>query len=157
MRETIPRSDETFLVLSGHEAEFATEADKDVSYFNKVKNGVEADRFAQFRALFRVGCRTTAPVEIWLNDLQGIFARSRRTPAPVAELSDKLLEKIPSDSDLLQEILTALQDKKLDKSECHLILAKLEKNKAIIKQIEELVQTELGELDAECQRKLRAI
>ncbi|HRJ90069.1 MAG TPA: hypothetical protein PLX39_15435 [Pyrinomonadaceae bacterium] len=144
-REAYQRSDETFKVLSGHEAEFAREADKDVSYFNKVKNGVEKDPFAHFRAMFRVACRTTADVQIWLRELDSIFERSR-PQANAQDISARLLDKIQSDSETMSVLVEALSDRHLDASECHEILARLERNKQIAESIEMGIKRRLGDL-----------
>ena len=154
-RQTYPRSDETFKVLAGHEAEFAREADKDASYFNKLKNDVEPDPYSRFRALFRTGCRTSAPVEVWLHDLQAIFVRSRKLQLVSSELTSTLLQKIQSDSDTLKECLAAIQDGNVDKSECHAILAKLATNEEISNSIKQTVLDRLGELTEGEDRRLR--
>jgi hypothetical protein len=156
-RETYPRSDETFKVLSDHEAEFAREGDKDISYFNKLKNGSEPDRYAPFRALFRIGCRTSAPVDIWLNDLSAIYVRSRRLHLPASDLSGKILEKIHSDAEALSEILKALSDKVLSKEECHLVLAKLAANEETNNEIKNAVLARLGEISESEEKKLRVV
>jgi hypothetical protein len=156
-RENYPLSDETFKVLSGHIQEFAAEADKDVSYFNKIKNGVEKDPYSHFRALFRIGCRTGAPVDIWLQDLQGIYVRSRRLHVPLSELSEKILEKVETDSDALHEILAAIKDRQLTKAERHSILAKLARNKETNDAIEQIVLANLGEISETEERRLKAV
>ncbi|HEY8562827.1 MAG TPA: hypothetical protein VIL74_20785 [Pyrinomonadaceae bacterium] len=156
-RETYPRSDETFKVLSGNEADFAREGDKDGSHFNRIKNGDYQDPYSLFRALFRIGCRTNAPVEIWLNDLTAIYVRSRRLHLPASDLSGKILEKIHSDAEALSEILKALSDKVVTKEECHLVLAKLAANEETNNQIKAAVLHRLGELGDAEEKKLRAV
>lgn len=155
MRQTYRRSDETFKVLVDHLGEFAAESDKDVSYFNKLKNDNEPDPFAKFLALFRIGCRTTAPVMIWLNRLNAEYVRSRRLHVAPGELSTAILQKVESDSDTLKELFKSVQDGKLDKSECQAILAQIEKNTQIAGLIEHTVLARLGELGETEERKLK--
>lgn len=146
-RERHTLSDETYKVLNGYEAEFAAEADKDVSYFNKIKNGHEPDRFAQFYPLFKVGCRTHAPVEIWLNLFNSYYVHTRRLFLPLTDLSGKVLEKIDGDGETLKAIFDSTKDDHLDKAECHRILATLSINNRTNQQIEEIVLAQLGKLD----------
>jgi hypothetical protein len=155
MRQTYRRSDETFKVLADHLGEFAAESDKDVSYFNKLKNDNEPDPFARFLALFRIGCRTTAPVNIWLNRLNAEYVRSRRLHVAPGELSTAILQKVESDSATLRELFSSIQDGKLDKAECQAILAQIEKNTQIAGQIEHAVLARLGELENRDERGLR--
>lgn len=147
-RKTYGLSDETFKVLSGHESEIAREMNCDPSYIFKIKSGAETDHYPRFREIFRSASYTnTAPVEIWLNELSGIYIRSRGINSNTAELSVKILEKIESDSKSLKAIVKGLRDGKLDKSECHEILSKLAKNKATNTEIEELIRAYLGGLE----------
>lgn len=146
-RKTYKRSDETFRVLSGNEADIAREAEWDVSYVNKLKNGAEPDRYPPFRELFRFSANTgTAPVEIWLNDLKSIYIRSRSLTICPSELSAKLLEKIDHDSKSLSALVEALKDGRLDESECHEILSKIAKNQETNSQIRQIALSRLGEL-----------
>jgi hypothetical protein len=156
-RQTYSRSDETFKVLSGHEGEFAREMEKDVSYFNKIKNENEPDPYPRFRAIFRAGCQTSAPVEIWLNDMTGIYIRSRRLNASASELSRIVLEKIDGDGETLKEIFDSTKDNHLDKEECHRILAKLARNEKTNEQIRAAVLARLGEISETEDKKLRMV
>ena len=146
-RKIYTRSDETFKVLAGHESEIAKEMECDVSYINKVKNDREPDRYPPFREIFRAGCNTrTAPVEIWLNDLTGIYVRSRSIGICSSELSTKLLEKITDDAQALSALVESLKDGVLDERECHEVLAKLAKNTQTNDRIKTLILARLGEL-----------
>lgn len=145
-RKIYPRTDETFKVLSEYESQIAREMECDVSYVNKIKNGVEQDRFPQFREIFRAACNAHAPAAIWLNDLIAIFVKSRKGNASVAHLSGKLLEKIQTDADAMTCIVKSLQDNCLDESECHEILSKLAAKEATTDAIKEIVLLRLATL-----------
>ena len=139
-------TDETFQVLSKHEAAIAREMECDPSYVYKIKNGDEPDRFPPFRELFRAAANAGAPANIWLNDLTAIYIKSRMTTASAVEISLELAEKISADAASAGEILNSLADGKIDKAECHRILAALEKVEQSNQKIKQIVLRRLGEL-----------
>lgn len=145
-RKTYQLTDETFQVLSGNEAKIAREMECDPSYINKIKNGVELDRFAAFRALFRAACYAAAPTNIWLNDLTAIYMKSRIANISSVEISLGLIEKINADAASAGEILKAIEDGVLDKSECHRVLAAMETVETSNAKIKQIVLKRLGEL-----------
>lgn len=145
-RKTYQRTDETFKVLSDHESAIAREMEVDLSYINKIKNGVETDRFPQFREIFRAACYAGAPAEIWLNSLNSIYVKSRATHLCPSELSAKMLEKISDDAKALTTLASSLSDGKIEEHECHAILGAMAKNEATNSRIKTLVQLRLGEI-----------
>lgn len=138
-RKVYPRTDETFKVLSEFESAIAREMECDPSYINKIKNGVEPDRFPQFREIFRAAAMAGAPVELWLNDLMAIYVKSRKSSVCITQLSGKLLEKIATDGDAMTALVKSLQDNHLDEAECHEILSKLAKKETTTTAIKEIV------------------
>ena len=144
-RRIYRRTDETFKVLVDHVAPVAREMECDYSHINRIKNDEYPDPYAPFRELFRRAAAANAPAEIWLNDLMAILLRSKKGQINVSELSGNVLRKLQSDSETLQEILQATSDNHLDKSECHLILKKLDTNETINTQIKEIVLHRLAE------------
>lgn len=148
-RKIYPRTDETFKVLSDFESRIAREMECDPSYINKVKNGVEQDRFPQFREIFRAACNAHAPVEFWLNDLMAIYTRSRKADVCVSQLSGKLLEKIETDADAAATLVKSLRDNHLTEAECHEILAKMTAKEATTAAIKEIVLNRLAAIKEE--------
>lgn len=145
-RKIYPRTDETFKVLSGFESAIAREMECDPSYINKVKNGVEQDRYPQFREIFRAACNVQAPTELWLHDLTAIWVKSRIPGFKDSELSAKLLEKIKTDSEETAAMVDAIADGTLDKAECYRVLSQLEKSESVKKRLKEIILHRLGEI-----------
>lgn len=138
-------SDETFRVISGNESAMAKEMECDVSHFHHVKGSNEPDRYPRFREWFRAGAYAGAPVEFWLNDLKAILAKAQSRNAASKQLSDTIVEKIQTNSDSTAELVNAISDGKLSKSECYNILEKLAKSEEVEKQLRNIVLLRLAE------------
>lgn len=145
-RKNYRLSDETFLVLSGNEANIAREFDCDPSYIYAIKNGDAPDRFAQFLPFFRAIAYAGAKAEIFLNVLNGILINARPL-RNCKEFSSQIIEKIRTDAECTEQMITAIADGNLDKSECHNLLSVIAKTKRLLEKLERILHKRLGELD----------
>ena len=149
------RSDETYEVLRNHVGAVAKEYPSDSSYIYAIKNGDSNDPYPHFRHLFLAAARACAPVQIWLRDLNAIVARARCSDETnEIDLVERLSDKIESDATSTSELLSAIGDRVLDRSECHRILATLEISRDIENGIARLVERRLAELN---ERNLQAV
>lgn len=139
------RSDETYDVLRGYEGMIAKEHDCDDSHIYAIKNGVSPDPYPRFRHLFRASARAGAPVGIWLHDLNSIALSAQPLKASPECLTETLLDKIRRNSDATVAVTAALEDKQLDKRECHSILATLAVEAENNRKLERIVQRQLAE------------
>ena len=140
------RSDETYDVLRGDEQRISKEYPCDDSYIYAIKNAVSPDPYPHFRHLFRAAARAGAPAQRWLDELSGILMAAQ--PDCISEcLTETLLDKIRRNSDATVAITAALEDKRLDKRECHSILAALATEAENNRKLERIVQRQLAAIE----------
>lgn len=142
-----PRTDETYEVLKSFIGPIAKQYPANDSYIYAIKNGDANDPYPHFRHLFLAAARAGAPVEIWLRDLNGIVEHAGGRLGTVTDLVARLSEKITADADETSDILDAIADRKLDKRECHKILAAVETDIDLNSGIKRLVGSRLAELN----------
>lgn len=145
-KNTYKRSDETYEVLKNHVQPIAREYPCDDSHVYAIKNGEKNDPYAAFRHLFASCAAGGAPVEIFLRDLQGILQRFRPTEKilDIHELAGRLAEKIEAEADEDSELLRAISDRQLSRSECHRIRDAMDARDLVAKPIKDFVDDQLA-------------
>lgn len=158
MRNTYQLTNETREVLSGNVKQIAAEMDVSDKYLYGILAGTETDPFAPFRRMFRGAARAGAPSEIWRDELAAIEENARgKKPAAAAEMNRTLLEKLRVDAAASEELAKAIADGVLDERECHILLATLNRSRAVLDEIEANCHARLGELANKNEPNLRRV
>lgn len=137
--------------MKDHVQMIAKEYPCDDSHIYAIKNGEKNDPYAAFRHLFASCAAAGAPVEIWLRDLRGIIERHLPSEQifDIHELAGRLAEKIEAEADEDSELLRAISDRQLSRTECHRIRDAMDARDLVAKPIKDFVDKQLAQFNDE--------